>query len=49
MAAREIHISAGSYVVRVTGRELELRAMTGVELLITGQIAHDPYGVGGEA
>ena len=38
--SEEIHISAGSYVVRVTGRELELRSMTGVELLITGQIAH---------
>ncbi|MFR3664422.1 YabP/YqfC family sporulation protein [Flintibacter sp.] len=37
--SEEIHISAGSYVVRVTGRELELRAMTGLELLITGQIA----------
>ena len=36
--AEEIHISAGTFVVRVTGRELELRAMTGLELLITGEI-----------
>ena len=35
---REIHISGGSYVVKVTGEELELRAMTGLELLITGWI-----------
>ena len=36
---REIHISGGSYVVKVTGEELELRAMTGTELLITGRIS----------
>ena len=36
--AEEIHVSGGSFVVRVTGRELELRAMTGLELLITGRI-----------
>ena len=36
--AEEIHVSGGSFVVRVTGRELELRAMTGLELLITGEI-----------
>ena len=36
---REIHISGGSYVVKVTGEGLELRAMTGVELYITGRIA----------
>lgn len=35
----EIHISGGSYVVKVTGQELELRAMTALELLITGRIA----------
>ena len=35
---REIHISGGSYVVKVTGEGLELRAMTGMELLITGRI-----------
>ena len=34
---REIHISGGAYVVKVEG--LELRAMTGMELLITGRIA----------
>ena len=36
---QEIHISGGNYIVRVTGEGLELRAMTGMELLITGQIA----------
>lgn len=34
----EIHISGGAYVVKVSGQKLELRVMTGVELLITGQI-----------
>lgn len=34
----EIHVSGGSFVVRVRGSGLELRAMTGLELLITGQI-----------
>ena len=34
----EIHVSGGSFVVRVRGDGLELRAMTGLELLITGQI-----------
>ena len=36
---KEIHISGGAYVVKVTGEDLELRAMTGLELLITGRIA----------
>ncbi len=36
---REIHISGGTFVVKVSGENLELRAMTGVELLITGRIA----------
>ena len=35
----EIHISGGVYLIKVTGQELELRAMTGVELLITGKIS----------
>ena len=34
----EIHISGGIYLSKIAGRELELRAMTGVELLITGTI-----------
>ena len=34
----EIHISGGSLVVVVRGGGLELRAMTGLELLITGVI-----------
>ena len=34
----EIHVSGGIYLIKIAGRELELRAMTGVELLITGTI-----------
>ena len=34
----EIHISGGVYLIKVAGRDLELRAMTGFELLITGKI-----------
>ena len=34
----EIHVSGGIYLIKVMGQELELRAMTGLELLITGQI-----------
>lgn len=34
----EIHISGGIYLIKIAGQELELRAMTGVELLITGTI-----------
>ena len=36
--SEEIHISGGAFVVKVAGRELELRAMTGLEVLITGKI-----------
>lgn len=36
----EIHVSGGAFVVRITGQNLELRAMTGLELLITGRIAN---------
>ena len=35
---QEIHVSGGSFVVKITGEGLELRAMTGLELLITGKI-----------
>lgn len=35
---QEIHISGGPYVIQVMGQGLELRAMTGLELLITGRI-----------
>lgn len=38
--SEEIHVSAGSFLVKISGRELELRAMTGLELLITGKIEH---------
>ena len=36
--SEEIHISGGKVAVRVTGEELELRAMNSTELLITGRI-----------
>ena len=41
---REIHISGGAFLIRVEGEELELRAMTGVELLITGHIVQITLG-----
>lgn len=34
----EIHVSGGAFLLKITGCELELRAMTGLELLITGHI-----------
>lgn len=34
----EIHVSGGAYLIKITGEGLELRAMTGLELLITGKI-----------
>ena len=34
----EIHISGGIYMIKIAGQGLELRAMTGIELLITGKI-----------
>lgn len=34
----EIHISGGSYLLKIQGSTLNLRTMTGVELLITGKI-----------
>lgn len=34
----EIHVSGGGFVVKIVGQELKLRAMTGVELLVTGHI-----------
>lgn len=36
--SEEIHVSAGTFVIKVIGRELNLRAMTGLELLVTGKI-----------
>lgn len=36
--SEEIHVSGGVFIVQVSGQELELRAMNGVELLITGRI-----------
>ena len=34
----EIHISGGVYLIKIVGQGLELRAMTGIELLITGKV-----------
>lgn len=36
---QQMHISGGGYLIVVTGKNLELRAMTGAELLITGEIS----------
>lgn len=36
--SEEIHVSGGVFLVKISGQNLELRAMTGLELLITGQI-----------
>ena len=36
--SQEIHVSGGPFVIKVVGEGLELRAMTGLELLITGHI-----------
>ena len=35
----EIHISGGVFLIKIAGQDLELRAMTGIELLITGKIS----------
>ena len=37
-SGEEIHISGGIYMIKIAGQGLELRAMTGIELLITGKI-----------
>ena len=34
----KIHVSGGVFVVEIAGEGLELRAITGLELLITGKI-----------
>lgn len=36
--SEEIHVSGGVFLVKISGQDLELRAMTGLELLITGKI-----------
>jgi len=36
--SEEIHVSGGQFVIQVRGEGLELRSMTGLELLITGRI-----------
>ena len=35
---QEIHVSGGNVIVKIMGDNLELRAMNGRELLITGQL-----------
>ena len=35
----EIHVSGGKLIVKIRGRDLELKAMNASELLITGEIA----------
>lgn len=35
---REIHVSGGSMLLKICGENMELRAMTAVELVITGKI-----------
>ena len=35
----EIHISGGIYLVKISGQELEVRSMTGLEVLVTGRIS----------
>jgi sporulation protein YqfC len=37
---QEIHVSGGAFLIKITGQDLQLRAMTGLELLITGKIEH---------
>lgn len=37
--SEEIHVSGGAFLIKIAGEGLELRAMTGLELLVTGRIA----------
>ena len=37
--SEEIHVSGGTFAIKITGEALELRAMNSLELLITGRIA----------
>ena len=37
-AEDEIHISGGAWLVKVTGEGLEVRTMTGLEVLVTGKL-----------
>ena len=34
----EIHVSGGIYLVKIVGECLEVRSMTGLELLVTGKV-----------
>ena len=40
----EIHVSGGTILFKIVGEGLELRAMTGEELLITGKIGQISLG-----
>ena len=35
----EIHISGGIFLVKLSGQDLEVRTMTGFEVLVTGKIS----------
>ena len=35
----EIHISGGIFLVKLSGQDLEVRTMTGLEVLVTGKIS----------
>ena len=37
-SSQEIHVSGGIFLIKITGECLEVRAMTGMELLITGRV-----------
>jgi len=37
-SGEEIHISGGIFLVKLSGKELEVRTMTGLEVLVTGKI-----------
>ncbi len=42
--SQEIHVSGGIFLIKITGEKLEVRAMTGAELLITGRIGQITLG-----
>ena len=35
----EIHISGGIFLIKLSGQNLEVRTMTGLEVLVTGKIS----------
>lgn len=42
--AQEIHVSGGPFLIRVIGSGLEVRAMTGFEMLVTGKVSRIELG-----